>query len=386
MMQNFFPHANLEKLNPANFGLKAYDFNLALDAVIYFETSFNPELNEYIDDNFEVLKHNFKKVDKNFIYLPRATFPDINIKSILEFYIPHLPKDKLKIINDKYLKSNFSQAIYSLNGCVAKEEGVENLYLKTEIYQSFLEHLNYTGNIKSGFLFYESGFCILESPKSEIQFADFFYDFFDSIHELRKLDEDYDDFPLSYDDLYESLDEEARAKIEEMKANLNSLKNSGKFILMLPILKTILDEYADEINLSSISTIVIDNNCKIHLPYFNKEIVLSHFTKSVYFLFLNHPEGIYISELSNYKKELLSIYRCLSNQWDYHKIVATVDDLVNPESKAIYTHISRIKSALFKIMDAKYARNYIIQGKADEIRKINFDRNNIHWDGFFLWD
>ena len=97
-------------------------------------------------------------------------------------------------------------------------------------------------------------------------------------------------------------------------------------------------------------------------------------------MFLKHPEGINLKELGNYQKELLSIYTSVSNQIDYDKMVKSVEDVVNLETKAIYTHLSRIKSAYYKIMDESFAKYYIVSGYGEEDRKVLFDTTSIVWD------
>ena len=89
----------------------------------------------------------------------------------------------------------------------------------------------------------------------------------------------------------------------------------------------------------------INDQNKILLPYFKKEVELSHLTKAIYFLFLKHPEGINLKELGKHKKELLTIYTSVSNQLDYDKMSRSIDDVIDVETKAIYTHLSRTKSA-----------------------------------------
>ena len=100
-----------------------------------------------------------------------------------------------------------------------------------------------------------------------------------------------------------------------------------------------------------------------------------------YFLFLKHPEGINLKELSNYKKELLTLYKSVSNQLDYDKMAKSIVDVINLETKAIYTHLSRIKSAFYKIMDASHANHYIISGNGEENRKVLFESVKKTGDG-----
>lgn len=86
---------------------------------------------------------------------------------------------------------------------------------------------------------------------------------------------------------------------------------------------------------------------------------MSHLTKVVYILFTRNT-SIYIDKLPSYKQELIKLYKEISNQDDYDKMMKSVEDLTNPYGSAIYTHISRIKSAFHKVMDSKLAKDYIV--------------------------
>jgi len=55
---------------------------------------------------------------------------------------------------------------------------------------------------------------------------------------------------------------------------------------------------------------------------------------------------------------------------DYDKMSKSIDDVINLETKAIYTHLSRIKSAFYKIMDASFAQYYIVSGSGENERKV----------------
>jgi hypothetical protein len=180
-------------------------------------------------------------------------------------------------------------------------------------------------------------------------------------------------------DLTEKLDEEATQIVNDFKEKLAALSDSGQLLFIVPILKDLLDKQTEKIDFSSISKIQIDKQNKILLPYFKKEVELSHLTKSVYFLFLKHPEGINLKELENYKKELLTIYISVSNQLDHDKMIKSVEDVVNLETKAIYTHLSRIKSAFYKIMDASHANYYVVSGSVEDNRKVLINTNAIDW-------
>ena len=250
-------------------------------------------------------------------------------------------------------------------------------------YSDILKLIDYKGNFNSGFTLYNNVVGVSDAyyeKNSNGDFSSFFKEFEDYLAEISNEEGDAmiaNAPPIV--DLTEKLDEEAAQIVNDLKEKLAALTDSGQLLFIVPILKDLLDKQTEKIDFKSISKITIDKQNKILLPYFKKEVELSHLTKSVYFLFLKHPEGINLKELENYKKELLTIYISVSNQLDHDKMVKSVDDVVNLETKAIYTHLSRIKSAFYKIMDASHANHYIISGNGEENRKVLFNTNAIDW-------
>lgn len=211
--------------------------------------------------------------------------------------------------------------------------------------------------------------------------------FFDDVLEYLKPQEcDYMLGFLPAEELTEQLDDETKELVKDIENKLEELKDSGQLLFLIPILKDLLNKQSEKIDFKSISKMEINSQNKILLTYFKKEVELSHLTKSVYFLFLKHPEGINLKELGNYKKELLNIYTSVSNQLDYDKMTKSIDDVINIETKAIYTHLSRIKSAFYKIMDASFAQYYIVSGSGEEDRKVLFNTFSISWNNYNTLD
>ncbi|MDD6437244.1 MAG: hypothetical protein PUG09_04145 [Prevotella sp.] len=97
------------------------------------------------------------------------------------------------------------------------------------------------------------------------------------------------------------------------------------------------------------------------------EVQLSPVHRAVYLLFLRHVEGIEFKSLSEYREELLSIYRHISPEGDQRKMLETVERLTNPLDNAINEKCSRIKSAFCALMDDYTASYYIIGSKAERI-------------------
>jgi hypothetical protein len=107
---------------------------------------------------------------------------------------------------------------------------------------------------------------------------------------------------------------------------------------------------------------------------------LSPQEKSLYLLFLNHPEGIKISELPFHKKELEEIYGKLYTGGDLEAISLHINALTNPSSNSASEKISRIRSKFIDVLGEKMAQHYIIQGtnggrKKTGLRKLPIGSN-----------
>ena len=367
-----------------------YKMDIPHNYVIYFEKEQNIPFNLYIRNNFNLIEDQFATLGLKFIYLPFLTQSIADINTILEYYLPSL---KYIQVQDKLLSDYKEKIIGQMTKHTSSE--IRSIILKEEFvpdsmdYSEVLALVNYQGSANSGLLCFDPMSCVIgESDifiKSELnkEYSFYFNDVIAYLKQLREEEEDCDYSlfcPLPVVDYTEQLDESAKEVISTIEAKLSELKDSGQLLFLIPILKDLLEKQSQSIQLNTISKLEVNSHNRILLPYFKKEVELSYLTKAVYFLFLKHPEGINLKELSNYQKELLSIYTSVSNQLDYDKMVKSVEDVVNLETKAIYTHLSRIKSAYYKIMDESFARYYIVSGYGEEDRKVLFDTTSIVWD------
>ena len=374
----------LSELNlQTGFGHK---LNIPYNYVIYFEKEQNKELSLYIRKNFEALKTRFASIDLNFIYQPLVMCSSKNLEEVIAYYFPQLnyyqiPNLASKEYSEKVIKQAVRVAAEGIDEILNKDNFIPSKIDSDEL----LNLLDYKGNIKSGLLF-------LNMYYGAIGVSDFFYSnsnqnyelFFDDVLLYLK-PEECDDMIgnfLPAEDLTEQLDDNTKELVKDIENRLTELKDSGQLLFLIPILKDLLNKQSQKIDFNSLSKMEIDYQNKIQLLYFKKEVELSHLTKSIYFLFLKHPEGINLRELGNYKKELLTIYTSVSNQLDYDKMAKSIDDVINIETKAIYTHLSRIKSAFYKIMDASFAKYYIVSGSGEEDRKVLFNTFIITWNNY----
>ena len=374
-------------------------FDVPYNYVIYFEKEQNVELSLYIRSNYEMLKTKFASTELNFIYFPFVIGSRTNIEEVIDYYFPQLnyyqiPNLASKDYSERIIKQATIRAAEGIDEVLNKENFIPSKIESDEL----LNLLDYKGTINSGLLFFKFG-------KGAIGISDFFYSnssqnfelFFDEAIEYIN-SEQWVDFALGnnmianflpFSEKIEQLDEDAKEVVKDLENRLSELKDNGQLLFLLPVLKDLLNKQSQKIDFNSISKMEIDYRHKIQLLYFKKEVELSHLTKAIYFLFLKHPEGINLKELGLYKKELLTIYTAISNQLDYDKMAKSVDDVMNLETKAIYTHLSRIKSAFYKIMDGSFAKYYIVSDSGEEVRKVLFDTFSITWNNYNsldIWD
>lgn len=368
------------------------NLNIPENYVIYFEKEHNKELNLFIRNNYEAIKTKFSALGLNFIYPPFIKVSKIQVEEILSYYtpqfnyyqIPTLAKDSFgQKLLDNALQNAFKDFDTIFNNNITETFKVNS--------EELLNLFEYDCHIKSGLFFFKFNSGI-------IGVSDYFYSNSDNNYELFFEEaiqylsrNEWEDYALGDAmigsflptvDYSEQLDEEAKEIVQDLEIKLKELKESGQLLFLIPVLKDLLNKQSHTIDFNSISKMEIDYQNKIQLPYFKKEVELSHLTKSIYFLFLKHPEGINLKELGNYKKELLTIYTSVSNQLDYDKMAKSIDDVINLETKAIYTHLSRIKSAFYKIMDASFAKYYIVSGSGVEDRKVLFETKDIIWNNY----
>jgi hypothetical protein len=124
-----------------------------------------------------------------------------------------------------------------------------------------------------------------------------------------------------------------------------------------------------------LSRLVIDNENKIFLPDFgNIEIKLRPLEKTLYFFYLNHPEGVGLSFLRGKREEMYEIYTKLSGIGNLEEMKSRINDMVDVTKSSAFEKISKIKAAFVKAIGEELAKNYYIQGGNGEVKKIILNR------------
>lgn len=113
----------------------------------------------------------------------------------------------------------------------------------------------------------------------------------------------------------------------------------------------------------------------------NLEVKFTPLEKTLFLLYLNHPEGIRLVELSDFRPELKRIYAGLYNGSDPNMIDENITSLSNPLSNSASEKLSRIKSKLITALGSDLACFYYPKGENTEPRKIEVKRNLVDYSG-----
>ncbi|MCZ2299546.1 MAG: hypothetical protein LC134_08720, partial [Chitinophagales bacterium] len=126
------------------------------------------------------------------------------------------------------------------------------------------------------------------------------------------------------------------------------------------------------------SRLVISKDVKITLPDLNGlEIRLTPLFKTLYLFFLNHPEGVKVKDLVDFRKELTETYMMLSPKLNIKKAEKNIDDLVNPFSNSFSEKKAKINRIIINLLGKELSSLYLIDGNPGDVFKINISKELI---------
>lgn len=132
---------------------------------------------------------------------------------------------------------------------------------------------------------------------------------------------------------------------------------------------------------AQLSRLVVTKDYRILLPDYNDiEVKMEPLVKAVYILFLRHPEGIVFKGLTDYREELLGIYRTLKPMGLSKRTIQSVEDVTNPLLNSINEKCARIRSAFVNEFDEGLAKNYFVTGERGEAKKVTLPRDLVVWE------
>lgn len=391
--------------------LKDLPFEPEERQVIYVENQYDDRINALIKDNYEQIKWTFNRANLGFVYLPMF-FNDEEIKDKILYYAPYLteeimekvelrsshllgymshPENKPKIIpsflfapkkdNNEWIfegltistddsKELGSIASYFSEIAIVIEEEIVSLQPKLSLRfdEDVLESPMTTGEppIDSSHAEYSSTPDLSNAVKRWIK---------KTCKEC--LSEEEDNTAISHEptppSLEEILEEDVRETLEELEKKIERLRLLG---IPLDVIVAFVARY------ETISRLRITDDLRILLPdYGNREVLMGPLFKAIYFLFLNHPEGIVLQQLENYHHELVNYYLQTSHKKELTgRMLETINTLEYPGNNNINSILSKIKAYFRATIDEHLAKHYYIVGKPSEPYKIALDNIIIEWE------
>ena len=110
------------------------------------------------------------------------------------------------------------------------------------------------------------------------------------------------------------------------------------------------------------------------------EVQLEPLVKSLYLLFLHHPEGIIFKDLPDYRQELAEIYNKVRPWGLTDRALRSIEDVTNPMLNSINEKCARIKKVFVAMLDSSIADQYYIKGTRGDAKKIALPRDLVVWE------
>lgn len=324
--------------------------------VFYVESFYQPELNAFIQENYLKLQDLFNEKNLNFCYLP-FLLQDKAFQDTINYnrpYFKSLPKkDSIQEIYNHLISK--VRVEVPMGALMLKTYGADSLRI------SFIED-----DVISIDTFVEKRQRAVDFIKiKESEVVHFHIVSEESTHYLKQ--------PKSYtaDDAF---NEEAYQLADEIRERISKLKEFGSLALIGDILEEI------QRTEKKLSTLFITDDYRIFLKdYEMKEVKMAPLSKSLFFLFLNHPDGILFKELADYHDELLSIYRKLYLHDNIEFAMLSIKAMTDPLNNSVNEKCSRIRTAFIELIDEKIAENYYITGRRGEPKRIKLDRTLVEF-------
>lgn len=126
--------------------------------------------------------------------------------------------------------------------------------------------------------------------------------------------------------------------------------------------------------------LVITEDYKVMLAgVVNTEVKMEPLVKTIYLLFLSHPEGIVLKCLPDYKEEVMQLYLLLRPTRLTNRVFQSIEDVTNPTLNSINEKCARIKKVFSDLLPKGIVKYYSISGKRGEVKKIDLVRDNVIW-------
>lgn len=344
------------------------------DEVIYMEREYDEATNHLIIENYEFLKAEFARYDKRFVYLPflaKELQSDENIwtyrnpkQFIFDREMPTLSSDYMvKYIYNyeqivSYSSPSFMIAVPYMDVVINDDEPI--------YYEGISIEINESVDVRDYLAFLVEQ--VSKYTPTLIEYQEYLNGKKRTNVCFREIKDP--DYLFEYD---------VNKMLEEVRFKVDQLRRSGiSDVLLSQIL----------FPKPPLSELRITKDYRIYLTeYDNLEIHMTPLVKSVYFLFLRHPDGILFKDLDEYLDELLMIYRCVKNKKSFKEdLIGSFSDysevkrICEPFNNSINEKCSRIKEAFLLKIHEDIADNYVVTGKRGEVKRVNLPIDKIIWE------
>ena len=126
--------------------------------------------------------------------------------------------------------------------------------------------------------------------------------------------------------------------------------------------------------------LIVSRNYRIFLGDERVEVHMEPLVKSVYLLFLKHPEGINFKDMPDYREELARIYDRVRPWGLTDRAMQSIEDVTNPLLNSINEKCARIRGAFVGQFDDHMAKQYYIDGLRGDVKKISLPRDLVTWE------
>ena len=357
----------------------------------------NPYLNFFIQSHYTEIRNHFKERNYEFCYFPRMTESELT-DFVKEEY---LPKGILPL-SSMALKSTL---MYDCQTTFDKEESLipsPSLFFCTRdpkgepspvaIYRMLSLDINSQWYLKNDFSDLLNDICSYLAGDPDMAYdseeeAERLYlhpEFLASLPEPDFDNYDYDDVEreLALDFEEGSLRHEISKLREETEDKVRQINLMGHDSIFKYSLVRSCNEEAVFPNL--FPNLYVRKNFSFLIHDVEEDIVIDHrdaIHKTVYLLFLRHPEGIRQDEIAQYREEIVKIYEKFRPTYkDYQGKFDTLKKLID-NAQALVERVSRINRTIKQtIGDEKIAAGYIIQNVGDGLRRITIaNTNGVIW-------
>lgn len=406
------------RLNRYCIAFKDLPFSPDEKQVIYVENTYDEKVNNFIKENYDRLVTEFEKNNLEFVYLP--LYFNVELEEKIRYYAPYITEREnitssymldymLRPENREYITASLlfrpqkREDDWVFSALYMDDISADVSEIVQKVYNAFIlqilnrvefqivrpkkdsEIIRFREKLKTDVInepiapygTNDNEATTLQEDTGDIRFREVRNN--DSDDDILFKDGDDDDILFrdgdDDSDKFELDDETA----EELAEIYIKLQDTVKSLRLKGIALGVIHKFIDE--LEPISPLLITEDLRLFLPLYNNiEIELSAQKKALYFLFLNHPEGIVLQHLENYHNELINYYKQTNNGILTQKMEERIRKLETYGNNQLHVVIARIREAFCTKFDERLARRYFISGKKGQPYRISLDSTLVEWE------